>query len=59
MFGGEGVLPKKATLKDLEADLQKPIAEELLPLISAKGGTVAQDAGARLQAVLRQREEAK
>lgn len=53
------VLPKKATLKDLEADLQKPIAEELLPLISAKGGTVAQDARARLQAVLRQREEAK
>eukprot|EP00435_Cladocopium_sp_Y103_P004249 s495_g1.t1 len=50
------VLPKKATLKDLEADLQKPIAEDLLPLIGAKGGTVASDAGARLQAVLRQRE---
>jgi len=44
-----------ATLKQLEADLQKAIPEELLPLISAKGGLIAPDARNRLHAVLQRR----
>eukprot|EP00434_Breviolum_minutum_P001303 symbB.v1.2.001145.t1/scaffold62.1/size503095/11 len=48
-------MPKNATLKQLEADLQKAIPEELLPLISAKGGLIAPDARNRLRAVLQRR----